>query len=58
VRLRDGEREFVASPRGLVLFWAKDPAIGNKLVNTRAETIAGNREATSRHRSLMNRVAT
>lgn len=24
---------------GLVPFWAKDPAIGNKLINTRAETI-------------------
>jgi putative SOS response-associated peptidase YedK len=26
---------------GLIPFWAKDPAIGNKLINARAETITG-----------------
>jgi putative SOS response-associated peptidase YedK len=40
VRLRDGERELSQVRWGLVPFWAKDPAIGNKLINARAETIA------------------
>ena len=26
---------------GLIPFWAKDPSIGNKLINARAETITG-----------------
>jgi putative SOS response-associated peptidase YedK len=40
VRLREGERELSQLRWGLVPFWAKDPAIGNKLINARAETIA------------------
>jgi len=41
VRNADGAgRELVALRWGLVPFWAKDPAIGNRMINARAETIA------------------
>ena len=33
-------RELVALRWGLVPFWAKDPSIGNRMINARAETIA------------------
>ena len=33
-------RELVALRWGLVPFWAKDPAIGNRMINARAETVA------------------
>jgi len=37
----DGEsRELVMLRWGLVPFWAKDPAIGNRMINARAETVA------------------
>ena len=37
----EGEgRELVALRWGLVPFWAKDPAIGNRMINARAETVA------------------
>jgi len=32
--------ELVALRWGLVPFWAKDPAIGNRMINARAETVA------------------
>lgn len=35
-----GEPEGVRLRWGLVPFWAKDPAIGNRLINARAETLA------------------
>lgn len=35
-----GGRELVALRWGLVPFWAKDPAIGNRMINARAETVA------------------
>ena len=35
-----GERELVALRWGLVPFWAKDPSIGNRMINARAETVA------------------
>mgnify|MGYP001813590257 FL=1 len=35
-----GSRELVALRWGLVPFWAKDPAIGNRMINARAETVA------------------
>ncbi|MDH3333763.1 MAG: SOS response-associated peptidase [Gammaproteobacteria bacterium] len=34
------ERELVMLRWGLVPFWAKDPSIGNKMINARAETVA------------------
>lgn len=36
----DQQRELVMLRWGLVPFWAKDPAIGNKMINARAETVA------------------
>lgn len=35
-----GQRELVALRWGLVPFWAKDPSIGNRMINARAETVA------------------
>tara|TARA_R110002096_G_scaffold154_21_gene902 strand:+ start:21526 stop:22194 length:669 start_codon:yes stop_codon:yes gene_type:complete len=34
------QRELVMLRWGLVPFWAKDPSIGNKMINARAETVA------------------
>ncbi|MCG8586183.1 MAG: SOS response-associated peptidase [Pirellulales bacterium] len=36
----DGSREAATFRWGLVPFWAKDPAIGNRMINARAETVA------------------
>jgi len=36
----EGARELVALRWGLVPFWAKDPSIGNRMINARAETVA------------------
>jgi len=36
----DQQRELVMLRWGLVPFWAKDPSIGNRLINARAETLA------------------
>ena len=33
-------RELVALRWGLIPFWAKDPSIGNRMINARAETVA------------------
>jgi putative SOS response-associated peptidase YedK len=41
---------------GLVPFWAKDPAIGNRMINARAETVTEKpsyRQPFSRHRCLV-----
>ena len=35
------QREFRCFKWGLVPFWAKDPSIGNRLINARSETAAG-----------------
>src|SRR5690606_7922937 len=35
-----GRRELVVLRWGLVPYWAKDPSIGNRLINARAETLA------------------
>ena len=35
-----GGRELVLLRWGLVPFWAKDPSIGNRMINARAETVA------------------
>ena len=34
------DRELTAFRWGLVPFWAKDPSIGNRMINARAETVA------------------
>jgi putative SOS response-associated peptidase YedK len=40
-RLSDkGEREVTMLRWGLIPFWAKDPSIGNRMINARAETVA------------------
>ena len=36
----DGNRELTEFRWGLVPFWAKDPSIGNRMINARAETVA------------------
>lgn len=36
----DGARELAMLRWGLVPFWAKDPSIGNRMINARAETVA------------------
>lgn len=40
--IREGEsgRELTTLRWGLVPFWAKDPSIGNRMINARAETVA------------------
>ena len=40
VVIQDGGRRLEACRWGLVPFWAKDPEIGNRLINARAETLA------------------
>lgn len=40
VILQNGERRLSACRWGLVPFWAKEPEIGNRLINARAETLA------------------
>lgn len=36
----EGSRELTMLRWGLVPFWAKDPSIGNRMINARAETVA------------------
>lgn len=36
----NGEREMALLHWGLIPFWAKDPSIGNRMINARAETVA------------------
>ncbi len=38
VRLQEGERELAMLRWGLIPSWAKDPEIGNRMINARAET--------------------
>jgi putative SOS response-associated peptidase YedK len=40
VRDNEDKRELVMLRWGLVPFWAKDPSIGNRMINARAETVA------------------
>jgi len=52
----EGHRELVRMRWGLVPRWAKDPAIGSKLINARGETLAEKpsfRTAYRRHRCLL-----
>ncbi|MEJ2513704.1 MAG: SOS response-associated peptidase [Gammaproteobacteria bacterium] len=49
-------REIALARWGLVPFWAKDPAIGNRMINARAESVAGKpafRAAFRRRRCLL-----
>ena len=39
-RNEENENELVSFRWGLVPFWAKDPSIGNRMINARAETVA------------------
>jgi len=40
VVINDGSRRLTACRWGLIPTWAKDPAIGNRMINARAETLA------------------
>ena len=40
VRLEHGERRLSMLRRGLIPGWARDPSIGHKLINARAETVS------------------
>lgn len=57
VRLsHDGQREFTFFQWGLIPSWAKDPTIGSKMINARAETAADKpayRAAFKRRRCLL-----
>ncbi len=51
-----GERRLLLAHWGLVPFWAKDPSIGSRLINARAETLAEKasfKYALSRRRCLI-----
>ncbi|MEO9045921.1 MAG: SOS response-associated peptidase, partial [Gemmatimonadaceae bacterium] len=53
---RDGQREVLPMRWGLIPSWAKDPAIGNRMINARAESLATKpayREAFAKRRGLM-----
>jgi len=55
-RTPTGERELVDVRWGLVPRWAKDPAIGNRMINARSETLADKpsfRTALKKHRCLI-----
>lgn len=41
VRSRDGRREASLVKWGLIPSWAKDPSVGNRMINARAESLAG-----------------
>ena len=52
----DNERELVMLRWGLIPSWAKDPSIGNRMINARAETVAEKpsfRSAYSRRRCVI-----
>jgi putative SOS response-associated peptidase YedK len=57
VRLdRDAVRRFCLLRWGLIPFWAKDPAIGNRMINARSETAASKpafRQACRKRRCLI-----
>src|SRR5690606_16689173 len=51
-----GERQLRTVRWGLVPFWAKDPGIGNKMINARMETVAEKpafRQAFGKRRCLL-----
>ena len=54
--IRDGENRIEPFRWGLIPSWAKDPAIGNRMINARAETVAEKpsfRRAFAKHRCLV-----
>lgn len=54
--IREGQNRLVSFRWGLVPSWAKDPAIGRKMINARAETLAEKpsfREAFKKRRCLI-----
>ncbi len=54
--IREGQNHLVSLRWGLIPSWAKDPAIGRKMINARAETLARKpsfREAFQRRRCLI-----
>jgi putative SOS response-associated peptidase YedK len=56
VRMSEGERAWAWLRWGLIPSWAKDPAIGNRMINARAETVADKpafRAALRRRRCLL-----
>jgi len=56
IRERDGARRLELLRWGLVPFWAKDPSIGQRLINARLDGLAGKpafREAFARRRCLI-----
>ena len=56
VRERDGEREAVLARWGLLPHWAKDARVAFKMINARAETLAGKpafRSLLGKHRCLV-----
>jgi putative SOS response-associated peptidase YedK len=56
VRATDSGRQWVELRWGLVPSWAKDPSIGNRMINARAETVAEKpafREAFEQRRCLI-----
>lgn len=56
IRQQDGGREANFFKWGLVPRWAKDPAIGNKLINARSESVTEKpsfRDAFARRRCLI-----
>ena len=51
-----GERQLLSCRWGLIPTWAKDPSIGNKLINARSETVSTKpafRHAFKTHRCLI-----
>jgi putative SOS response-associated peptidase YedK len=55
-RGEDGQRRVGLLRWGLVPFWAKDPGVGNRMINARAETVASKpafRQAFRRRRCLV-----
>lgn len=56
IRVRDGSREVAMLRWGLVPFWAKDLAIGNKMINARSEGVQSKpafREAIKQRRCIV-----
>ena len=56
VIIEQGTRQFMSCRWGFIPSWAKDPSIGHKMINARAETVASKpafRSAFRKHRCLI-----